>query len=57
MWMSVFLENTVEGTNMMNQRGVEEETLEVEWLSMDRMKTKRRKVGEGETKLSMCVGY
>ena len=53
-----FLENTVEGTNMMNQRGVEEGIPEVEWLSMDRMTSKiRRKVGEGEGKLSMCVGY
>ena len=43
---------------MMNQRGVEEGTPEVEWLTMDRMKTKKmRKVGEGEGKLSMCVGY
>ena len=53
-----FIENTVKGTNMMNQRGVEEGTPEVEGLSMDRRKTKRRRnVGEGEGKLSMCVGY
>ena len=43
---------------MMYQRGEKEGTPELEWLSMDRMKTKiRRKVGEGEGKLSMCVGY